>query len=160
MDAIDRLVEQWFKEKPELDTQPMAIMGRLMRIAKHMETRVAELHKQYDLKMGEFDVLATLRRAGAPYCLTPSALIESMMLTSGAMTNRLDKLETKGLIVREHSKEDRRSVTVELTAKGLMLIDKLIIEHVEVQRGFIHDLSEEEKSQLNIALKNLLPQFE
>ncbi|CAE6898558.1 helix_turn_helix multiple antibiotic resistance protein [Vibrio sp. B1FLJ16] len=160
MDAIDRVVEQWFKEKPELDTQPMAIMGRLMRIAKYMETRVAELHKQYDLKMGEFDVLATLRRSGAPYRLTPSALIDSMMLTSGAMTNRLDKLEKKGLISREHSKEDRRSVTVELTSDGLQLIDNLILEHVEVQHGFIRGLSDEEKVQVNKALKTLLPQFE
>ncbi len=160
MDAIDRVVEQWFKEKPDLDTQPMAIMGRLMRIAKYMETRVAELHKQYDLKMGEFDVLATLRRAGAPYRLTPSALINSMMLTSGAMTNRLDKLEKKGLISREHSKEDRRSVTVELTSDGLQLIDNLILEHVEVQRDFIRGLSDEEKVQVNKALKTLLPQFE
>lgn len=160
MDAIDRVVEQWFKEKPELDTQPMAIMGRLMRIAKYMETRVAELHKQYDLKMGEFDVLATLRRSGAPYRLTPSALIDSMMLTSGAMTNRLDKLEKKGLISREHSKEDRRSVTVELTSDGLQLIDNLILEHVEVQRDFIRGLSDEEKVQVNKALKTLLPQFE
>ncbi len=160
MDAIDRVVEQWDKEKPELDTQPMAIMGRLMRIAKHMETRVAELHKQYDLKMGEFDVLATLRRAGAPYRLTPSALIESMMLTSGAMTNRLDKLENKGLIAREHSKEDRRSVTVELTSGGFQLIDHLILEHVEVQQDFIRGLSKDEKAQVNKALKILLPQFE
>lgn len=160
MDAIDRVVEQWFKEKPDLDTQPMAIMGRLMRIAKYMETRVAELHKQYDLKMGEFDVLATLRRAGDPYRLTPSALINSMMLTSGAMTNRLDKLEKKGLISREHSKEDRRSVTVELTSNGLQLIDNLILEHVEVQRDFIRGLSDEEKVQVNKALKTLLPQFE
>ncbi|MGY0613600.1 MarR family winged helix-turn-helix transcriptional regulator [Vibrio sp. FJH11] len=160
MDAIDRVVDQWLKEKPDLDTQPMAIMGRLMRIAKHMETRVAELHKQYDLKMGEFDVLATLRRAGAPYCLTPSALIESMMLTSGAMTNRLDKLEKKGLISREHSREDRRSVTVALTSVGLQLIDNLIVEHVEVQRDFIRGLCDEEKMQVNKALKVLLPQFE
>lgn len=160
MDAIDRVVEQWVKEKPELDTQPMAIMGRLIRIAKHMETRVADLHKHYDLKMGEFDVLATLRRAGAPYRLTPSALIDSMMLTSGAMTNRLDKLEKKGLISREHSREDRRSVTVELTPEGLQLIDKLILEHVAVQQGFICGLSEEDTIQLNKALKALLPQFE
>ncbi len=160
MDAIDRVVEQWLKEKPELDTQPMAIMGRLMRIAKHMETRVAVLHKQYDLKMGEFDVLATLRRSGAPYRLTPSALIGSMMLTSGAMTNRLDKLEKKGLISREHSKEDRRSVTVELTSEGLQLIDNLILEHVEVQHDFIRGLSDEEKVQVSKALKTLLPQFE
>ena len=121
MDAIDRVVEQWAKEKPELETEPMAMMGRIMRIAKYMETQVAELHKKYDMKLGEFDVLATLRRSGKPYRLTPSELIGSMMLTSGAMTNRLDKLEAKGLISREHSKEDRRSVSVQLTKDGLIL---------------------------------------
>lgn len=160
MDAIDRVVMQWVKEKPELDTEPMAIMGRLMRIAKHMETQVAELHKRHGLKMGEFDVLATLRRSGEPYRLTPSELIVSMMLTSGAMTNRLDKLETKGLIARKHSKEDRRSVTVELTAAGFALIDTLIEEHLNVQHHLMGELSREERMQINQALKLLLPQFE
>ena len=119
MDDIDRLVAQWATEKPELDTEPMAIMGRLLRIAKKMETRVAQLHKQYDLTLGEFDVLATLRRSGEPFWLTPSELIDSMMLTSGAMTNRLDKLTSKGLIARQHNQSDRRSVPVQLTEKGL-----------------------------------------
>ncbi|MFQ0976873.1 MarR family transcriptional regulator [Vibrio campbellii] len=160
MDAIDRVVSQWAKEKPELDTEPMAIMGRLMRIAKHMENHVAELHKRYDLKMGEFDVLATLRRSGKPYRLTPSELISSMMLTSGAMTNRLDKLEKKGLIAREHSKEDRRSVTVELTAKGFDLIDSLIEQHLQAQHELMGSLSSAEKGQVNQALKLLLPQYE
>ncbi|OQQ03884.1 MarR family transcriptional regulator [Vibrio campbellii] len=160
MDAIDRVVSQWAKEKPELDTEPMAIMGRLMRIAKHMENHVAELHKRYDLKMGEFDVLATLRRSGQPYRLTPSELISSMMLTSGAMTNRLDKLEKKGLIAREHSKEDRRSVTVELTAKGFELIDSLIEQHLQAQHKLMGSLSSAEKGQVNQALKLLLPQYE
>ncbi|MGR5206664.1 MarR family winged helix-turn-helix transcriptional regulator [Vibrio sp. PNB23_22_7] len=160
MDAIDRVVMQWAKEKPELDTEPMAIMGRLMRIAKHMETQVAELHKGHGLKMGEFDVLATLRRSGEPYRLTPSELIVSMMLTSGAMTNRLDKLETKGLIAREHRKEDRRSVTVKLTPIGFALIDMLIEEHLKVQHHLMGKLSDDEKRQINLALKLLLPQFE
>jgi len=160
MDTIDRVIEQWAKEKPELDTEPMAIMGRLMRVAKYMESRVAALHKKYDLKMGEFDVLATLRRAGSPYCLTPSALVESMMLTSGAMTNRLDKLEKKGFITRIHNKEDRRSVTVELTREGLTLINKLILEHVAVQQSLLHGLDKNEKMQVNQALKLLLLQFD
>ncbi|PQJ49218.1 MarR family transcriptional regulator [Vibrio jasicida] len=160
MDAIDRVVSQWAKEKPELDTEPMAIMGRLMRIAKHMENHVAELHKRYDLKMGEFDVLATLRRSGQPYRLTPSELISSMMLTSGAMTNRLDKLEKKGLIAREHSKEDRRCVTVELTEKGFELIDSLIEQHLQAQHELMGSLSNAEKGQVNQALKLLLPQYE
>ncbi|GMQ46778.1 MarR family winged helix-turn-helix transcriptional regulator [Vibrio sp. 10N] len=160
MDAIDRLVEQWATEKPTLDTDPMAMMGRLMRIAKYMETKVADLHKKYDLKLGEFDVIATLRRSGQPYCLTPSELIDTMMLTSGAMTNRLDKLESKGLILREHSKEDRRSVTVQLTQDGLVLIDQLIEEHADVQKNLVKSLSAAQKKQANQLLKVWLSQYE
>lgn len=160
MDAIDRVVEQWAKQKPELDTDPMAMMGRLMRIAKYMETKVADLHKKYDLKLGEFDVLATLRRSGKPYRLTPSELIDTMMLTSGAMTNRLDKLENKGLISREHSKEDRRSVTVQLTQDGLVLIDKLIEEHADVQKSLVKSMTVAQKKQANQLLKVWLSQYE
>lgn len=160
MDAIDRVVEQWAKQKPELDTDPMAMMGRLMRIAKYMETKVADLHKKYDLKLGEFDVLATLRRSGKPYRLTPSELIDTMMLTSGAMTNRLDKLENKELISREHSKEDRRSVTVQLTQDGLVLIDKLIEEHADVQKSLVKSMTAAQKKQANQLLKVWLSQYE
>ena len=160
MDAIDRVVEQWAKEKPELETEPMAMMGRIMRIAKYMETRVAELHKKYDMKLGEFDVLATLRRSGKPYKLTPSELIGSMMLTSGAMTNRLDKLEAKGLISREHSKEDRRSVSVQLTKDGLILIDQMMIEHVEMQKKLVKSMSASQKKNTNQLLKTWLSAYE
>ncbi|MBN3492910.1 MarR family winged helix-turn-helix transcriptional regulator [Vibrio neptunius] len=160
MDAIDRVVEQWAKEKPELDTEPMAIMGRLLRIAKHMETEVTQLHKRYDLKLGEFDVLATLRRSGSPFRLTPSELIDSMMLTSGAMTNRLDKLESKSLIAREHSKEDRRSVTVQLTDEGFTLIDKIIEEHAQVQQKLVKGMNSNQKRQINQILKGWQTQFE
>ncbi|ANP78862.1 MULTISPECIES: MarR family winged helix-turn-helix transcriptional regulator [Vibrio] len=160
MDAIDRVVEQWAKEKPELDTEPMAMMGRIMRIAKYMETQVAELHKKYDMKLGEFDVLATLRRSGKPYRLTPSELIGSMMLTSGAMTNRLDKLEAKGLISREHSKEDRRSVSVQLTKDGLILIDQMMTEHVEMQKKLVKSLSASQKKNTNQLLKTWLSAYE
>ncbi|OEE20047.1 transcriptional regulator [Vibrio cyclitrophicus ZF205] len=160
MDAIDRVVEQWAKEKPELETEPMAMMGRIMRIAKYMETQVAELHKKYDMKLGEFDVLATLRRSGKPYRLTPSELIGSMMLTSGAMTNRLDKLEAKELISREHSKEDRRSVSVQLTKDGLILIDQMMTEHVETQKKLVKSLSASQKKNTNQLLKTWLSAYE
>ena len=110
--------------------------------------------------MGEFDVLATLRRSGEPYRLTPSELISSMMLTSGAMTNRLDKLEKKGLIAREHSKEDRRSVSVQLTSKGFELIDALIEQHLQAQHELMGSLTRDERAQVNQALKLLLPQYE
>ncbi|RJX75584.1 MarR family transcriptional regulator [Vibrio sinensis] len=160
MDAIDRVVEQWAQEKPDLETEPMAMIGRVARISKYIETEIAALHKKYDLKLGEFDVLATLRRSGKPYRLTPSGLIESMMLTSGAMTNRLDKLEAKNLILRSHSKEDRRSVEVQLTKQGLVLIDQMIIEHVEIQKKLVKSLTATQKKNINQLLKSWLNAYE
>ncbi|EGR2795900.1 transcriptional regulator [Vibrio cidicii] len=160
MDAIDRVVEQWQRERPELDTGPMALMGRMMRICKIMEARIAEVHKKYDLKMGEFDVLATLRRSGHPYILTPSELISSMLLTSGAMTNRLDKLESKGLIEREHSKEDRRSISVKLTENGLSVVDLLIEEHVAAQHHLVEGFEKSQLDELNQLMKGLLSLYE
>ncbi|UJF21939.1 MarR family winged helix-turn-helix transcriptional regulator [Shewanella sp. OMA3-2] len=160
MEDIDRLVAQWGEQKPHLDTMPMAILGRFLRLQKHIETEISACHKQFELTMGEFDVLATLRRAGLPYTLTPSALLSSMMLTSGAMTNRLDKLESKGLIKRAHSTDDRRSVSVGLTEKGLTTIDEVIEEHVRVQHRLVDHLSETEQPQLNQLLKTWLVAFE
>ncbi len=160
MDAVDRALEQWKKERPELNTNPMAMISRLMRIGKILESRITEVHKQYGLTIGEFDVLATLRRAGEPYRLTPSALLESMLLTSGAMTNRLDKLENKSLILRHHSKTDRRSVEVELTGKGLVLINELIVEHVKAQEELVQALSPSEQKQVGQSLELWLRTFD
>ncbi len=160
MDAVDRVIKQWAAEKPNLDTEPMAIIGRFIRISKYLESEVAKLHKRYDLKLGEFDVLATLRRSGEPYSLTPSELINSMMLTSGAMTNRLDKLAAKALICREHSQQDRRSVSVQLTAQGLELIDQLVEEHVIIQQGLVEKIPPEQRGEVNMLLKGWLAHFE
>ncbi len=160
MDAVDRALEQWNKERPDLNTTPMAMISRLMRLGKILETRIAEVHKRYGLTMGEFDVLATLRRAGAPYRLTPSELLDSMLLTSGAMTNRLDKLENKLLILRHHSKTDRRSVEVELTGKGLALIDELIVEHVKAQEDLVRSLTQQEQQQVGQSLELWLRTFD
>jgi DNA-binding MarR family transcriptional regulator len=160
MEDIDRLVAQWSEQKPHLDTLPMAILGRFLRLQKHIETEISACHKQFELTMGEFDVLATLRRAGTPFTLTPSGLLSSMMLTSGAMTNRLDKLESKGLIKRVHSTEDRRSVTVGLTEKGLATIDDAIEEHVRIQHTLVDHLSDTEMPELNQLLKTWLVAFE
>lgn len=160
MDAIDRVLAQWQSERPQLDTLPMGIMGRMMRLMKYLEAGVAELHKSYGLKMGEFDVLATLLRAGEPHQLTPSELLASMMLTSGAMTNRLDKLEQKGLISRVHSTADRRSIEVKLSDKGLKLISDLVHEHVNVQHQLIAALTPEQQQALSVLLKDWLISFE
>lgn len=160
MDDIDKVAAQWNKEKPQLDTQPMEIFGRMMRLQKHLEVEIAACHKQYGLTFGEFDVLATLRRSGKPFNLTPSALLSSMMLTSGAMTNRLDKLQAKDLIERVHSTEDRRSVSVGLTDKGFAIIDTAIEEHVRVQHKLVQQLSDTDKPELNQLLKTWLTSFE
>lgn len=160
MDAVDRLVAQWAREKPDLETEPMAIMGRLLRVSKYMETQVAQLHKQYGLTFGEFDVLATLRRSGKPFQLTPSELIDSMMLTSGAMTNRLDKLTSKGLITRQSNQSDRRSLPVQLTKQGIVLIDRILEEHVQMQGQLVKGLSQEQKKQINQNLKCLMYELE
>ncbi|QYJ86676.1 MarR family transcriptional regulator [Shewanella mesophila] len=159
-DDVDNLVAQWAKEKPQLDTVPMAILGRMMRLFKHIEADISACHKQFGLTMGEFDVLATIRRNGEPYSLTPSDLLSSMMLTSGAMTNRVDKLESKGLIERTHCTQDRRSVKVALTAEGLGLIDKAVEAHVAIQQQLTQGLSAEDKVLLNTLFKQWLLQFE
>ncbi|MDD8060137.1 MULTISPECIES: MarR family winged helix-turn-helix transcriptional regulator [Shewanella] len=160
MEDVDKVVAQWATEKPHLDTVPMALLGRFLRLHKHLEAEISACHKQFGLTMGEFDVLATLRRNGEPYILTPSILLSSMMLTSGAMTHRLDKLEAKQLIVRTHSTEDRRSVSVGLTNKGLTVIDAMIEQHVLVQHKLVASLSTSEVPALNQLLKTWLTAFE
>ncbi|MGF1910836.1 MarR family transcriptional regulator [Vibrio kasasachensis] len=160
MDVIERAIEQWHCEVPGLNTEPLAIIGRILRISKHLESEMARLHKLYELKPGEFDVLVSLFRSGAPHALTPSDLIDAMILTSGAMTNRLDKLEHKSLIVRIHSEIDRRSVKVQLTESGYHLINNILREHIALQENLIAQINPSERPELNQLLTTWLSQFE
>ncbi|MCG6200793.1 MarR family winged helix-turn-helix transcriptional regulator [Psychromonas antarctica] len=160
MDKLDRVVEQWQIEKPHLDTQPMALIGRLLRLSKYLQIKIAQCHKSFGLTLGEFDVLATLRRATPDAGLTPSELINAMMLTSGAMTNRLDKLECKALISRKLSQLDKRSVTVSLTGSGRELIDSAIEAHVAMQHELLCSFNTQQKALLNEILKTWLIPFE
>ncbi|WP_372869910.1 MarR family winged helix-turn-helix transcriptional regulator [Shewanella sp.] len=160
MDSVDKILAQWEKEKPDMDTLPMGIMGRLARLTKHLEQEITQCHKAYGLKPGEFDVLATLRRSGAPYRLTPSDLLAAMMLTSGAMTNRLDRLEAKKLIAREPSQKDRRSVEVCLTPKGISTLAQVLSSHVETQQRLLSKLARNDQQILSYLLKNWLQNFE
>lgn len=161
-DSVDVITEQWTKERPELASEldPMGILGRFARIYQYAARAVDECHQDFGLKSGEFDVLATLRRSGEPYCLTPSALFHTMMLSSGAMTNRLDKLAAKGLIKRVHSNEDRRSVMVSLTPKGFELIDVAIEKHLQIKTDLLKGLTKEQTAQLGQLLKIWLKTFE
>lgn len=159
-DHIDFVIRQWQQERPDLNADPMALIGRLKRLSNHLQQGIENHHKAFGLAWGEFDVLATLLRSGKPYCLTPTLLFRSAMLSSGAMTNRLNNLEKRGLIERLPDPADRRSLLVKLTDDGYALISQAIGEHVDNEARLMAGLSAEEISQLNKLLKRWLASFE
>lgn len=135
----------------------MAVLGRLNEASSLIaRERLAPLFARFGLQSGEFDVLATLRRSGAPYALTPTALYEATMVTSGAMTNRLDRLEQSGLIMRGPHPNDRRGVVVQLTGKGLALIDEALTAHVANEHGILSSLTRQEQDTLARLLEKLI----
>ncbi|MGN8159458.1 MarR family winged helix-turn-helix transcriptional regulator [Salinisphaera sp. RV14] len=157
MARADLAFSQWKKERPDLDAFPMMLFGRLLEAAELLDkTHLSPLYKKYNLQRGEFDVLATLRRSGEPYALSPTALYRMMMISSGGVTNRVDRLEKAGLVRRRRSPTDRRSVQVELTAEGLTRVDAMLTEHVERQRELIAHLSSEQKVELDSLLASLI----
>lgn len=154
-DNVDLIIEQWKKEIPELDTKAMAILGRLKRVTKLTERRLRDNFSKFKLNSGEFDVLATLRRSGGEFKLKPTELYNLLMVTSGAMTNRVDTLEKKGLVIRVNDTEDRRTVYVKLTEEGLTLINDALYKHVSVEEEMVTILTEEEKEILNSLLRKM-----
>src|SRR5688572_30503033 len=124
MDHVDAILAQWRRERSDLDVTPMAITGRINKLSRHFVGEMGKTWEKFGLHHASFDVLATLRRSGPPYALSPSELIASTMVTSGTMTNRIDQLEKAGLVARVQSEDDKRSFRVGLTAKGRALIDK------------------------------------
>lgn len=155
-DHVDFILEQWAREKPEIDGRPMGVVGRISRISRHFDELLQENFDQFGLKAGDFDVLATLRRSGAPYQLTPTQLYNAAMLSSGAMSLRLERLERKGLVERRPNPEDRRGVLVSLTVEGLKRIEEAFPAHVATEAEMITALSQKEKDQLTTLLRKLL----
>lgn len=156
MDHVDQILEQWARERPDLDTGPMGLFGRLKRLNDLLTEEMTRVYATHDLTAASFDVLATLRRAGAPYSLTPSVLISWTMVTSGTMTNRLDRLEAAGLIARGPNPEDGRGQVVTLTAEGFRLIDRVVTDHVANQHRLMATLSQTLRDPLNVALRDWL----
>ncbi len=148
-DDIDRIVAQWNRERPDLDVTPMALIGRLGRLREKIVREQEKVFARFGLNSAGFDVLATLRRHGAPYALSPGALMDSMMITSGTVTNRIDQLEKAGLVSREPNPDDRRSMIVALTPEGLKLIDEAVAAHVENQHRIVTPLTVNEQQALN-----------
>ncbi|MFE2923263.1 MarR family winged helix-turn-helix transcriptional regulator [Streptomyces goshikiensis] len=155
-DAVDAITAQWHAVRPDLDTDPMAVFGRIYRIAKANGDAMEETYGRYGISRGEFDVVATLRRSGAPYTLSPRQLSATLMLTTGGMTGRLDKLEKAGLLCRKPDPHDRRGLQVTITERGLTLIDEAVTAGLVTQRDALAGLAEDEVETLTGLLRKLL----
>ncbi|OOC13759.1 MarR family transcriptional regulator [Dickeya dadantii] len=156
-DRADNAYEQWRRERPDIDPFPMQVLGRLFEAAQRLERdNLNPLFSRFGLRPGEFDVLATLRRSGAPYALTPTQLYEALMMSSGGMTNRIDRLEQAQWVARQSNPQDRRGTLVTLTEQGRELMDTLVALHTDNERQALASLNEDEQQQLNLLLKKLL----
>ena len=155
-DPVDAIVEQWGAVRPDLDTAAMEVFGRIFRLSRAMGDRMEKAYASYGISRGEFDVLATLRRAGEPYTLSPRELSATLMLTTGGMTGRLDKLERAGLLRRSPDPHDRRGLQVTLTEKGLALIDEAVGSGLAAQTAALSGLNAEQAGQLADLLRKLL----
>jgi len=156
MDEIDRIVAEWNRERPEVDVSPTEVLQRITRLALLQSASFERLFAGHGLTWGEFLVLAALRRGGPPYRMNPTALFSSLILSSGAMTNRLDRLEAMGLIRRLPDPNDRRGRLVELTAKGRRSVDKALVDHLANEERLLAALSPPERRRLAELLRKLL----
>lgn len=159
-DKVDVILGQWRRERPDLDVSPMGPIGRLKRCAVLLQRRLDETFEIFGLSTWEFDVLAALRRSGAPYCLSPTTLFSSLMITSGTMTHRLQRLEAAGLVERVPNREDARSLLVRLTPEGLALVDRAVAAHVDNERRILSVLEPAELAALDDRLSRLLTLLE
>ncbi|CAN5581724.1 MarR family transcriptional regulator [soil metagenome] len=147
-DHVGRILEQWRAERPDLDASPMGVIGRLHRLAQLLDAELRPVFAAAGLSDGDFDVLASLRRAGAPYELSPGELATSTMVTSGAVTKRVDRLVAGGLVARTVSVDDARSRRITLTAQGLLVVDDLVAKHLANEHRLLAGLSDLERARL------------
>lgn len=160
MDRVDRILAQWHRERPDLDVTAMGLLGRLSRLSTHIGREIEKTFCERGLSSSSFDVLATLRRSGPPYRLSPGDLLATTMVSSGTMTNRIDQLEKAGLVERLANPDDRRGVIIALTAEGLQRVDEAATAHVANQHRIVSELSTEEKANLDALLRKYLAAFE
>ena len=147
-DHVGRILEQWRRERPDLDPSPMGVVGRLHRLARALNAELRPIFAEAGLSDGDFDVLAAIRRSGAPYELTPSQLAATTMVTSGAVTKRVDRLEAAGYVTRTVCADDARSRRIALTSEGRALIDRLLPLHIENERRLLEGLTPAQQAQL------------
>jgi DNA-binding MarR family transcriptional regulator len=154
-DHVDRLRGQWARELPDLDTEPMAILGRIYRLSNLVRPSIEETFTGFDLDRGEFDVISTLRRSGPPYRLTPTELYKSLMISSGGLTHRLDRLQKAGLIERMPSPEDGRSMLVALTSEGRRRVEEAFRADMASEAEFLAEMPPDKREALAGLLREL-----
>jgi DNA-binding MarR family transcriptional regulator len=159
-DRIARIQEQWRVERPDLDVSPQGVIGRLHRVGDLLRAELFVVFRQHGLGEGEFDVLAALRRAGAPYEMAPGEIAYRTMVTSGAVSKRLDRLETAGLVVRRESDRDGRGRVVALTDAGRRTIDETFTAHMRNEYRLLEALSPQDRARLETILTRWLAALE
>jgi len=158
-DEVDELVESWRRERADLDLAPVEVFSRISRLSRHLDRARKQAFAEQEIETWEFDVLAALRRAGKPYELSPGRLLKETMVTSGTMTNRVDRLTSRGLVERLPDPHDRRGVLVRLTTTGRATVDAAFEALVEREHNLLTDLSPRDRKQLATLLRGLLAPF-
>lgn len=159
-DEVDRLVVAWQAERPDLDVEPLHVLSRVSRLARHLDRARRAVFLAHDLESWEFDVLTALRRAGRPYQLSPGRLLRATLVTSGTMTNRIDRLAAAGLVERHPDPQDKRGVQVRLTDAGRSRVDAAFADLLDRERELLDGLSPAEQRQLARLLRTLLVPFD
>jgi DNA-binding MarR family transcriptional regulator len=154
-DHVSTILEQWRRQRPDLDVSPLGVFGRISRIDRHKSTALREVYRRHDCDAGDYDVLAALRRTGPPHRLTPTELARTVLVNSATMTERLTRLEQRGLVLRTRSDRDRRSVSVGLTEAGLALIEGAVTDLLAVESRLLDGLTETDKRALARLLAKL-----
>lgn len=155
-DHVDQVLAQWRAQRPDLDVSPMAVIGRLSRASRLIDAELKRTFAAHDLDAASFDVLATLRRAEPPHQLTPSELTRSAMVTTGAITQRLDRLEERGLVARSPSSRDGRGILVSLTETGHAVIERALPDHVDTEHRLLAGLTPAQRDTLAETLRLLI----
>ncbi|MDO5672050.1 MAG: MarR family transcriptional regulator [Actinomycetaceae bacterium] len=160
VDEVDGIIQGWSAERPDLDTSPMQVFSRITRLSRHFDLARRTVFEQHELEPWEFDVLSSLRRAGKPYSLTPGKLMAASLVSSGTMTNRIDRLELKRLVKRSPAPDDRRAVLVTLTREGLGRVDSALETLLNAEAALLRDLNAGDKASLARMLRTLLHPFD
>jgi DNA-binding MarR family transcriptional regulator len=159
-DEVDRLVEAWGRERPDLDVSPLAVLSRVSRLARHLDLARAQAFAEHGLETWEFDVLTALRRAGPPYELSPGQLLTLTLVSSGTMTGRIDRLEGRGLVTRRPDPDDRRGVLVTLTADGRTRVDAALEDLLTQERAILSALDPADRERLADLLRAVTAPFD